>query len=195
MSRKELETVLDYILNRADDAEFEVLLKACERRKRDKSMLGKIGGLGPSESARRAAADIQGQMGYSLDGIRSMVKDFVGDIIRKNAPEIGEDELRALLEAYVPDPAKAEARAREAGTARSPLPPEAILKMAEQFIEYSEGAMAPSRQRELWEEMPRWQDAYWQAFPPEVKLLVKAYLEGKLSVEEYGKAIVSILEL
>lgn len=193
MSRKELEAALDYIMNRADEEEFEVLLKACERRRRDRSLLGKIGGLGPSESARRAAEGIQGQMGYSLDGIRSMVKDFVADIIRKNAPEIPEEDLSALLDAYVPDPETARERAGEGS--RTALPPEALLKMAEQFVEYSGGTMSPSRQRALWEEMPRWQEAYWQAFTPEMKILIKAYLEGKLDAEEYAKAIVSILEL
>lgn len=195
MSRKELEAALDYIMNRADEEEFEVLLKACERRRRDRSLLGKIGGLGPSESARRAADRIQGQMGYSLDGIRSMVKDFVADIIRKNAPEIPEEDLSALLDAYVPDPGQARGRAKEGQGSPSPLPPEALLKMAEQFVEYSGGTMSPSRQRALWEEMPRWQEAYWQAFTPEMKILIKAYLEGKLDAEEYAKAIVSILEL
>lgn len=195
MSRKELEAALDYIMNRADEEEFEVLLKACDRRRRDRSLLGKIGGLGPSESARRAADRIQGQMGYSIDGIRSMVKDFVADIIKKNAPEIPEEDLSALLDAYVPDPALARERAEEGQVSRSPLPPEALLKMAEQFVEYSGGNMSPSRQRALWEEMPRWQDAYWQAFTPEMKILIKAYLEGKLDADEYAKAIVSILEL
>ncbi len=194
MSRKELESALDYILNRADEGEFEVILKACERRKRDRCLLGKIGGLGPAESARRVAAEIQGQMGYSLDGIRTMVKDFVADLIRQNAPDIPEEDLAALLASYIPEPGDPRAGTATGGDAAR-LPPELLLKMAEQFVEYAQGAMPPSKQRELWEEMPRWQDAYWEAFPPELKVLIKAYLEGKLDAEEFAKALLSILGL
>jgi hypothetical protein len=191
MSRKELEAVLDYILNHADDSEFEVIKKACERRAKDRSSFGKINGLGPGGTAQKMAADIQAQMGYSLDGVRATVRDFVEDIIRKNAPEVTEEELAALLEAYVPDPAKA----KEKPKAASKLPPAALLNMVEEFVEFSQGQMAPSRQSELWEAMPRWQDEYWASFPPEIKAIVKAYLEGKLDAATFGTGLLSILGL
>lgn len=192
MPRKELEAVLDYILNKADDAEFEVIVKACGRRKADRSSFGKIGGLGPNAAAHKMAEDIQKQMGYSLDGIRATVRDYVADIIRKNAPEIGDEELEQLLDAYAPDPAKAKAQAK---AKPSPYPPEALLSMARQFVEYSEGRMAPSRQREIWEQMPRWQEEYWAAFPPEMKALLKAYLEGQLDGDTFNTALLSLLGL
>jgi len=55
--------------------------------------------------------------------------------------------------------------------------------------------MPPSKQQELWESMPRWQDGYWAAFPAEVKALVKAYLEGKIDAETFSTALLSILGL
>jgi hypothetical protein len=189
MSRKELESILDFIMNRADQAEFEVIQKACERRIRDGKSFGKINGLGPAGAARKMAEDVQRQMGVSLEGVRSTVKSFVEDIIRKNAPEVSEEELAELLEAYVPDPSIARA------PKESRLPPDALLSMVRQFVEYSQGLMPPSKQRELWESMPRWQDEYWAAFPGDVKALVKAYLEGKLDAERFGTALLSILGL
>jgi hypothetical protein len=191
MSRKELEAILDFIMNRADEAEFEVIQKACERRMRDRSSFGKINGLGPAGAARKMAEDVQRQMGVSLEGVRSTVKSFVEDIIRKNAPEISEEELAALLDAYVPDPASAADRPHQQST----LPPDALVAMVRQFVEYSQGLMPPSKQRELWESMPRWQDEYWAAFPGEVKALIKAYLEGKIDSERFGTAILSVLGL
>lgn len=191
MPRKELEAILDYILNKADEAEFEVIVKACERRRNDRSAFAKIGGLGPNAAAHKMADSIQEQMGCSLDSIRTTVKDYVADIIRQNAPEITEEQLEELLDAYVPDPGKAGKRKPKP----SPYPPEALLSMARQFVEYSEGRMAPSRQREIWEQMPRWQDEYWAAFPPEMKALIKGYLEGKLDGDTFNTALLSLLGL
>jgi len=195
MSRKELESILDYILNRADDAEFEVIQKACQRRAGDRGPVARLGGLGPKGSAQKMAQELQNQMGYSLEGMRSMVKGYVADIIRKNAPEISEEELRDVLDSYVPEPEAAGSREAGASVAKSKFPPEAILSMVRQFVEYSEGRMAPSRQSELWEQMPRWQDEYWAAFPGEVKALVKAYLEGRIDGETFGTALLSLLGL
>jgi hypothetical protein len=191
MPRKELETVLDYILNKADEAEFEVIAKACERRKNDRSAFARIGGLGPNAQAHKMADNIQTQMGYSLDGIRATVKEYVADIIRKNAPEVSEEQLQELLDAYVPDPDKAAKQKKK----NSPYPPEALLSMARQFVEYAEGRMAPSRQREIWEQMPRWQDEYWAAFPGEMKALIKAYLDGQIDGDTFNTALLSFLGL
>ncbi len=117
------------------------------------------------------------------------MRGFVEDIIRKNAPEITDEQLAALLDEYAPPPG---ARRKEEA---SPLPPEALLGMATSFVEYARGAMPPSRQRELWESSPRWQDEYWAAFPAEIKSLIKAYIEGRLDADSFGAALLSILGL
>jgi hypothetical protein len=67
--------------------------------------------------------------------------------------------------------------------------------MVRSFVEYSEERMAASRQQELWEQSPRWQDEYWSAFPAEVKALVKAYLEGRIDGDTFGSALLSFLGL
>jgi hypothetical protein len=55
--------------------------------------------------------------------------------------------------------------------------------------------MPPSRQKALWEQMPRWQDEYWASFSPEIKALVKGYLEGRLDGDSFTTAVLSILGL
>jgi hypothetical protein len=67
--------------------------------------------------------------------------------------------------------------------------------MVNSFVDYSRQAMPPSRQRELWESNPRWQDEYWAAFPAEIKALVKAYLEGRIDADSFGTAVLSVLGL
>jgi hypothetical protein len=148
-----------------------------------------LGGEGPGAMAKRMAGELEKGVGATMESVRGTVRGFVADIIRKNAPEISEEQLAGLLDEYAPP-----AGARRKETA-SPLPPQALLGMATSFVEYSRGAMAPSRQRELWESNPRWQDEYWAAFPFEVKALVKANIEGRIDPETFGAAILSVLGL
>lgn len=189
MSRKELEFVLDFILNKADAGEFEVIAKACQRRGRDIKAFESLGGEGPGAMARRMAGELQSSVGATMESVRGTVRGFVADIIRKNAPEVSDEQLAALLDEYAPPPGA------ERAAAASSLPPQALLGMVRSFVEYSRGAMAPSRQRELWESSPSWKDEYWAAFPPEVKALVKAYLEGAIDDEVFGSAVLTVLGL
>ncbi|MGB8260273.1 MAG: hypothetical protein WCE75_07970, partial [Terracidiphilus sp.] len=199
MARGELEAVLDYILNKADAKEFEVIAKACERRARDIKAFESLGGEGPGAMAKRMAAELQEGVGATMESVRGTVRGFVADIIRKNAPEISEEQLAALLEEYAPKGApkgapEGDAAGRRAA-AKSPLPADALLGMVESFVAYSRGSMPPSRQRELWESSPRWQDDYWAAFPSDVKALVKAYIEDRIDAETFGGALLSVLGL
>jgi hypothetical protein len=189
MSRKDLEFILDYILNKADAREFEVIAKACQRRGRDMKAFESLGGEGPGAMARRMAGELEKGVGATMESVRGTVRGFVADIVRKNAPDISEEQLAALLDEYAPPPG---AKRKEAASA---LPPEALLGMATSFVEYSRGAMPPSRQRELWETSTRWQDEYWAAFPAEIKALVKAYIEGKIDGDTFSAAILSVLGL
>jgi hypothetical protein len=190
MGRKELESVLDYILNRADAKELEVLAKAVERRLRDAKAFESLGGEGPAAMARRMAGELQRNVGATMENVRGTVRGFVAEIIRKNAPEISEADLEALLDEYAPP----EGAPRKAAKP-SLLPPEALLGMVRSFVEYSLGSMPPSRSRELWESSSRWQEEYWATFPAEVKAVVKAFLEGQIDEETFGRALLSVLGL
>jgi hypothetical protein len=190
MARSELQAVLDYILNKADAKEFEVIAKACERRARDIKAFESLGGEGPGAMAKRMASELQQGVGATMASVRGTVRGFVADIIRKNAPEITEEQLEALLDEYAPP----EGASRKAPSA-SPIPSEALLGMVESFVAYSRGSMPPSRQKELWDSSPRWQDEYWAAFPAEIKALVKAYIEDRLDADTFGSALLSVLGL
>lgn len=181
--------MLDYILNKADKAEFDVIAKACQRRAKDLSVFAGTGGEGPNAIARRMAGELQQDVGATMENVRRTTRGFIEQMIRKEAPEITEEQLAALLDEYAPPP-----EAKKAA-AKSPLPPSALLDMTMAFVDYSRGAMAPSKQRELWESSSRWQDEYWAALPPEIKSLVKAYLEDRIDAETFGNAILSVLGL
>ena len=205
MSRKSLETILHYILNEADESELEVISKALDRRKEDAARFAALGGFNPGAMAERMSASINQSLNESLETIKETVRNYVEEIIRKNAPDITDEELTVLLDHYV---GKAEAElaqhAKENMSERglvdydsqkTGLPPEAMLSMIRDFVEYSTGAMPPSKQKELWDWMANWKDNYWKAFPDTIKALIKALLEGRLEAEEFWRAVISFLGL
>ncbi len=204
MSRDDLASVLDYILNKADDAEFEVIQKACERRRADRSRYAGLGGFNPGALAGRMADSVNEGLQASMGSIRGTVLQLVEGIIRENAPEASEEQVQALLAHYVPSSSPGEsagrgivdedARVAEAADAGG-LPPEALAVMLEEFLEYTLGAMLPSRQKELWDELPGWPEKYWASFPPALKSLVKARAEGRLDDDRFWKAALGALGL
>jgi len=192
MARSELEAVLDYILNKADQGEFEVIAKACERRRRDMGKYAGLGGLNPGALAGKMAASVQQGVDSSLNGLRDTVRDYVARIVRQKEPGASDEQIEALLDECLPDRSTA---ASEAPSGGADLPPEAVAMMVRDFCDYSMGLMPPSKQQELWEGIPNWQDAYWASFPPEVRAFVKARLEGRLQEDEFWSAVFGLLGL
>ncbi len=190
MGRDELRAALDYILNQADEGELEVIVKAVQRRQKDARIFSKIGGMSPERAAKDLAAKMSAQLGATKDSVEGLVRGFVADIIKKNAPGVSGEELDVLVEHYL----KAGKDSGASGAAAS-IPPEAVLDMVKRFVSYGAGAMPPSEQKALWDEMPRWQDAYWKTFSPQVKALVEAFLAGKLGQEQFWSAVMSVLGL
>jgi hypothetical protein len=190
MSRAELESVLEFILNKANEAEFEVIRKACEKRIRDGGAFSALGSSSSTALARGMADSVQEMMGSSMESIRDMTRGFVEGIIRKNAPELSDREIAELVESSLPQAGVAQKKASSPS-----LPPAMLLAMTRDFVSYSEGSMPPSRQKQLWDEMPRWQDEYWAAFPAEIKAITKACIEGKINAETFTTALFSILKL
>ncbi|PKL24317.1 MAG: hypothetical protein CVV47_11270 [Spirochaetae bacterium HGW-Spirochaetae-3] len=199
MARSDLEAILDYILNKADQGEFEVIAKACERRRRDMGKYAGLGGLNPGALAEKMAASVQQGVGASMDGLRDTVRDYVARIVRQNEPGATDDQIEALLDECLPDRSGASASKTGSPSGGSSggadLPPEAIAMMVRDFCDYSLGMMPPSKQQELWEGIPDWQDAYWASFPPEIRAFVKARLEERLPEDEFWSAVFSVLGL
>ncbi len=207
MRKAELTEVLDYILNRASEAEFEVIRKACERRQNDLGRFARVGGMGPNGLAARMADTMNDSLAKTMDGMRRSVRAYVAEIIRREAPEISDEELAALVEMSIPSgDANGSAGAGPSGGAAlvdhdaralgaRELPPEALAVMAEEYLRCSLGAMTGPERQALWDEMGDWQAAYWRAFPPAMKALIQARLDGKLDDERFWAAALGALGL
>jgi hypothetical protein len=194
MGRDELKQALDFILNDADDGEFEVLVKAVQRRQRDNSLFSSAGSMRPDKFAKKASGELQGRLGMSMESLRGTMRDFVADLIRKEMPEISDADLAKLVDVYDTADVKEARAANGKRDARKDLPPEAVLSMVKQFMDFSAGVMSASDKQYLWEAMPRWQDDYWKSFDPEIKALVDGALKGKIGIEEFWTAVHTILE-
>jgi hypothetical protein len=194
MAKSELQAIVDYILNKADEREFEVILKACERKKRDQGKYAALGGLNPGALAEKMAASVQVGVEASMDGLRNTVRDYVARIVRQKEPGASDEAIEALLDEVLPDRSGVPAGGH-ALEAEDELPPEALAMMIRDFVDYSLGMMPPSKQQELWERMPDWQNLYWKTFSPGMKAFIKARLEGRLQEDGFWSAVFSILGL
>lgn len=102
MKGDRLYDTIEFILNEATEEELEVVRSALKRRVEGKPAHGAMG-IDPGRMARQTASQIREQMGLSVDQIRSMVSGFAVDIIRKNAPELTEEQIRELLKSWIPE--------------------------------------------------------------------------------------------
>ncbi len=178
MSNPELVKVLDFILNRCDEASIEVIAAAVVRRRRDLAAFGAIKIPDPKQFAESITSQIN--VGASIEGMQQTIRDMVIRIIRKEAPELTEDQINELAASWIPSASK---------DSKSPIPPELLMSMINQFISYSEGTMSDAEEKGLRSEMGDWPERYWNAFPQVVCLIIREYLNGEISAEEYKRKI------
>lgn len=174
---EDLYLVLDYILNKAAPDELQVIGKALEKRLRNHS--------GPSLNvdsiARTTAKTINDQLTGSIDSMHSMVRNFVVDMIRQNAPNISDKEIDVLLKAWMPSERDPAERQSAAGN----LPADALLSMVRQFVAVAHNQMPALDKARLDREIPGWEEKYWTNFPEEVRRLISLNLKGKISDQRF----------
>lgn len=203
MADPELVKVLDYILNRCGAAEIEAVAAAVVRRRRDIALFGELGKLDPARFARKAAEELSGSVGASLESVRSTVRDMAERMVRKEAPELGDEEVAELLDAWVgsgppPNGAVEAGSSQSAGSGdgpRSRLPPDVAIAMVRQFVAYSQGSMPKAEAASLRSELGDWPARYWNAFPSVLRSIVSDYLKGELSDGDFERALIAAAEL
>ncbi|MFP4365348.1 MAG: hypothetical protein ACLFR1_15910, partial [Spirochaetia bacterium] len=137
MHDKRLMEILDYILNSADASEISAIEAAIQRRQND---LSKGMSIQPGKMAKEMASKVSHDIETPLDNIRSMVKGYVTQIIKQNAPEISDEELQVLLDEYMPE---AQRKQKKPGPG---VNGDLLYIMVRQFIAYSKGSMPISEQ-------------------------------------------------
>jgi hypothetical protein len=172
---------MDYILNRCDERAIDAVAAAVVRRRRD---LAAFGGMGKLPDPKKMARDLSAQIntGASIEGITETVRSMAEKIIRREAPELGDEEIAGLTRAWIPGGKAGE----EPG---SGLPGDLLAAMVEQFVSFSLGRMGEGEDRELRASLGAWPDRYWKAFPQGIRRIIKAFLQDGLTREEFDSRI------
>lgn len=176
MSNPELVKTLDFILNRCDEASIEVVAAAVVRRRRDLTAFDSMNVPDPRQFAESMSSQIN--IGASIEGMQQTVRDMAVRIIQREAPELTEDQVDQLVASMIPGAAKDH---------KPNIPRDVLVNMIDQFVAYSEGSMSGSEDAALRGEIGNWPERYWAAFPSVVCLIIKEYLDGQITREEYTR--------
>ncbi|MDR0600672.1 MAG: hypothetical protein LBG84_11465 [Treponema sp.] len=203
MADSELVRVIDYILNRCDEVAIEAVAAAVVRRRRE---LALFGGAVKLPDPRRMAGELSGQINAaaSMEGLRETVRDMAVRIIRREAPELKDEQIAELLAAWVPG-SRNPAGGGETPPGLSPEPSggdrpagkgppaDLLAEMIDHFTRFSTGRMTKVEDDRLRNEMGDWPDRYWNAFPGVIKLIIKDYLNGETDEKAYRSHIAAAL--
>lgn len=218
--KSELMQALDYILNRCTVREIDAVATAVERRKRDLVATTGINSLDPSRAARDMTAAVNTSIESSMEGIRRTFRQYACDMVRKEAPELTDDQMADLVDSLVGDMPTAGASLRDSLSGMGPVtsgdsssgggaakysglahkglingvPADAMYEMVCQFVSYSTGSMSFSDEATLRAEVGDWTTSYWNAFPREVRACVKEFLSGALNGAEMDARLSELLQ-
>jgi hypothetical protein len=185
----ELIRVLDYILNRCDEASIDAVAQAVVRRRRDLTMFG---GSARLPDPGRMAAELSGRInaGATVEGMRKIVQDMAVRIIKQQAPELSDAQIAELTAAWIPGSAE-----HSPADGADSLPPALLDTMISQFVRFSTGRMSEAEDRRLRAEMEAWPERYWDAFPELLRLLIKDHLNGEIDEKDFSSRLAAALTL
>ena len=191
MDDRKLYQIIDFILNKAESTELEVIRSALRRREGgDPSDEGTTFGQKIGKMAREMSESVSGQVGVSEGQIRKTIRGFVTDMIRREAPELRDTQVEELLDEWVPNPGTARRRGEGAkGGSGKTLPPDAMLTMIRQFVAYSTGKMSVDEETELSAAVQGWQNRYWDRFSQVARKLISLYVKGIINERDFWDGI------
>jgi hypothetical protein len=169
-----LYAVLDYILNRATTGELEAIAAAVKRRQQPRKGLG---GISPRSMAETVAKTVRSQLGGMLD-VHQIARKIVADLIRDKEPNIGERELAVLLDSWLPEPGKKPKK----------NPPDVIITMVSHYVSAQKGSLSAEQLKEFPQD---WQTRYWEAFSPDLRALIEAFLAGHIGEVDFWSRVIS----
>jgi hypothetical protein len=198
----ELVQTLDYILNRCDENAIEAVAAAVVRRRRELTMFG--GALNLPDP-HKIAQDFSTRLdiGGAVKGLKASVRDMAVRIIRQEAPDLTDEQVKELTDAWIPGensaqpPQNGASALSSAEPAAGPaaLPKDLLRSMIGQFVAFSRGTMDPGEDQGLRAELGPWPERYWKAFPPVIRLFITDYLKGETGEKDFHSKIDTALSM
>ena len=191
---RELLAAVDYILNRAGEREIEVITAALERKKSE-AAASPLAAINPENMAKQMSESINKSIQASLEGVRHTFRDFAADMLLKEAPELSEGQMKALIDSWIPE------QGSYGGNIKSlakngkvdGIPADILYGMILQFVSYSIGEMSEKENDELKTTMGNWTEKYWSRFPMRVKQEIKSFINGEITSGEFRKNITALI--
>jgi len=186
MANQELVRTLDYILNRCDERDIEVVATAVVRRRRDIAMFGNMP-VAPDPG--RLAKEITAQLNIdgNIESLKKSVRDYAIRIIKQQAPELTDGQIDELTRAWIPEKGSgAKSRGKRKGGLDGSASRDVLASMVDQFVSFSLGRMEEEEDNALRREMGPWPDKYWNAFPNVIRLLIKDFLKGEMDEADFN---------
>jgi hypothetical protein len=196
MVGQELVKTLDYILNRCNEQEIDIVAAAVVRRRRD---IAFSGSMPVAPDPKRLAEELTSQLNIegSIEGLKKGVRNYAIRIIKQQAPELTDAQIEELTRAWIPGEKSSSGSGKRSGGA-SPgtgVPQDLLASMIDQFVSFSLGRMEEEEDRALRGEMGPWPDKYWKAFPQVVRLLISDFLKGEIEGVEFNTRIGLALQM
>jgi hypothetical protein len=186
MANQELVRTLDYILNRCNERDIEVVSAALARRRKD---IERFGDIPTAPNPGRLAKEITAQLNIdgNIESMKKSVRDYAIRIIKQQAPELTDEQIEELTASWIPDKASgAGSRKKRTGNFDQSIPRDLLASMVDQFVSFSIGRMEEEEDNALRQEMGPWPDKYWNAFPQVIRLLVKDFLKGEMDEADFN---------
>ena len=194
MDESKLYRIIDYILNHAQVHELDVIRAALRKREGgDPSEDGSGATFGQNigKMASDMASKVNEQVGVSEEQIRNTVRGFVSDMLAREAPELRESQVQALLDEWVPGTGGKPRRRQEASarSSQGQLAPDVLLTMVRQFAAFVTGALTVAEETALDKAMNGWQQKYWDRFSAVTRKLITLYVKGVMSERDFWDGV------
>jgi hypothetical protein len=190
MASQELVRALDFILNRCNERDIEAIAAAVVRRRRDIAMFGSMP---VAPDPRRLAEEISSQLNLdeSIEGLKTSVRDYAIRIIKQQAPELTDAQIKQLTRSWIPGPQDSTGSRKnaKASSSQQSIPVDLLASMIDQFVSFSLGQMEEEEDRALRKDIGPWPDKYWKAFPQVIRLLITDFLKGEMDEADFNVRI------
>jgi hypothetical protein len=130
--------------------------------------------------AKSFASTLQQRMGLTSEKINQTARDAVRTMILQYDPFVPEKQIDALLDKFVPDKENQWKK----------IPAESMRAMISQYTAYGRGEMTEENLKSFPE---GWAKKYWSNFPPKIQVLIKGYIEDKISKSDFWNFVEALL--
>ncbi|MGP1440405.1 MAG: hypothetical protein ACTTJ3_06670 [Treponema sp.] len=145
--------------------------------------------------AKNIEDEINTSIKVSMEGVCKTIRSFAYDVIAREAPELNEEHKQMLLDEWIPHFNGLSSNVVKNGLING-IPSSMMFEMVFQFVSFGIGKMSKEEIKALEENIgTSWSKRYWDAFPIQIKKLVRAFIKNEISFELFNEKIKSLLDV